>query len=68
MLPSFGEHAQLIMGISSDFVQPDAPQALLGSRQRVHDIFRKKRRLSLEHVRALHNKLLSPADVLIQAY
>jgi antitoxin component HigA of HigAB toxin-antitoxin module len=27
-----------------------------------------KRRLSLEHVRALHDKLLIPADVLIQAY
>ncbi|UUZ66056.1 mandelate racemase/muconate lactonizing enzyme family protein [Polaromonas sp. P1-6] len=26
MLTSFGEHAQLIMGNSSDFVQPDAPR------------------------------------------
>ena len=43
-------------------------QAVLGSRQRVHDILRKKRRLSLEHVRALHDKLLIPAEVLIQAY
>ena len=25
MLTSFGEHAQLIMGNASDFVQPDAP-------------------------------------------
>jgi HTH-type transcriptional regulator / antitoxin HigA len=43
-------------------------QLVLGSRQRVHDILRKKRRLSLEHVRALHDKLLIPAEVLIQAY
>jgi HTH-type transcriptional regulator / antitoxin HigA len=43
-------------------------QQVLGSRQRVHDILRKKRRLSLEHVRALHDKLLIPAEVLIQAY
>ena len=40
---------------------------VLGSRQRVHDILHKKRRLSLEHVRALHDKLLIPADVLISA-
>ena len=26
MLTSFGEHAQLIMGNASDFVQPDAPR------------------------------------------
>ena len=43
-------------------------QEVLGSRQRVHDILRKKRRLSLEHVRALHDKLLIPANVMIQAY
>jgi HTH-type transcriptional regulator / antitoxin HigA len=43
-------------------------QQVLGSRQRVHDILHKKRRLSLEHVRALHDKLAIPADVLIQAY
>lgn len=41
---------------------------VLGSRQRVHDILHKKRKLSLDHVRALHDKLLIPADVLIQAY
>ena len=41
---------------------------VLGSRQRVHDILQRKRKLSLEHVRALHDKLLIPADVLIQAY
>ena len=41
---------------------------VLGSRQRVHDILQKKRKLSLEHVRALHDKLLIPAGVLIQAY
>ena len=41
---------------------------VLGSRQRVHDFLQRKRKLSLEHVRALHDKLLIPADVLIQAY
>ena len=43
-------------------------QRVLGSRQRVHDILRRKRRLSLEHVRALHEALGVPAEVLIQAY
>jgi len=43
-------------------------QRVLGSRQRVHDIFHRKRRLSLEHVRALHAELGIPADVLIQVY
>jgi HTH-type transcriptional regulator / antitoxin HigA len=49
-------------------LSPADLQQVLGSRQRVHDILRKKRRLSLEHVRALHDKLMIPADVLIQAY
>lgn len=43
-------------------------QRVLGSRQRVHDIMRKKRRLSLEHVRALHEHLGLSAEVLIRAY
>jgi HTH-type transcriptional regulator / antitoxin HigA len=43
-------------------------QKILGSRQRVHDILRRKRRLSLEHVRALHEQLGVPAEVLIRAY
>ena len=43
-------------------------QRMLGSRQRVHDIMRRKRRLSLEHVRALNKELGVPAQVLIQAY
>jgi len=41
---------------------------ILGSRQRVHDILHRKRRLSLEHVRALHEQLGVPAEVLIRAY
>ena len=41
---------------------------ILGSRQRVHEILQRKRKLSLAHVRALHDKLLIPANVLIQAY
>ena len=43
-------------------------QRMLGSRQRVHDILRRKRRLSLEQVRVLREELGVPADVLIQAY
>ena len=43
-------------------------QQILGSRQRVHDVLRRKRRLSLEHVRALHEQLGVPAEVLIRAY
>ena len=43
-------------------------QAIFGSRQRVHDVLRRKRRLSMEQVRALHEKLAIPAEVLIQAY
>lgn len=43
-------------------------QKILGSRQRVHELLNKKRRLSLEHVRALHEKLGVPAEVLIQEY
>lgn len=43
-------------------------QRILGSRQRVHDILHKKRRLSLEHVRALHEQLGVPAEVLIRTY
>jgi HTH-type transcriptional regulator/antitoxin HigA len=43
-------------------------QEILGSRQRVHDILHRKRRLSLEHMRALHERLGLPAEVLIRAY
>lgn len=41
---------------------------ILGSRQRVHDILQRKRRLSLEHVRALSKHLGLSAEVLIQSY
>ena len=55
--------------VSNFFDQPPADmREVLGSRQRVHDILQKKRKLSLEHVRALHDKLLIPADVLIEAF
>lgn len=37
-------------------------------RQRVHDILQRKRRLSMEQIRALHEKLAIPAEVLIQPY
>jgi HTH-type transcriptional regulator / antitoxin HigA len=41
---------------------------ILGSRQRVHDILKRKRRPSLAHVRELHEKFSIPAEVLIAAY
>ncbi len=60
--------AAIEFAIEQRGLSPADLQQVLGSRQRVHDILRKKRRLSLEHVRALHDKLLIPAEVLIQAY
>lgn len=60
--------AAIEFAIEQRGLSPADMQQVLGSRQRVHDILRKKRRLSLDHVRALHAKLLIPADVLIQAY
>ena len=47
---------------------PRELQAILGSRQRVHDVLHRKRRLSMGQIRALHEKLAIPAEVLIQAY
>ena len=47
---------------------PGEVHAIFGSRQRVHDILRRKRRLSMEQVRALHEKLSIPAEVLIRPY
>jgi HTH-type transcriptional regulator / antitoxin HigA len=60
--------AAIEFAIEQRGLSPADLQQVLGSRQRVHDILRRKRRLSLDHVRALHAKLLIPADVLIQAY
>ena len=41
---------------------------LLGSRQRAHDVMRKKRRLTLPQIRSLNEKLKVPAEVLIRDY
>ena len=41
---------------------------LLGSRQRAHDVMRKKRRLTLPQIRLLNEKLKVPAEVLIRDY
>jgi HTH-type transcriptional regulator / antitoxin HigA len=60
--------AAIEFAIEQRSLSPADLRDVLGSRQRVHEILQKKRRLSLEHVRALHDKLLIPADVLIQAY
>ena len=60
--------AAIEFAIEQRGLSPADLREVLGSRQRVHEILQRKRRLSLEHVRALHDKLLIPADVLIQAY
>lgn len=41
---------------------------VLGSRQRAHDVMRKKRRLTLLQIRSLNEKLNVPAEVLIRDY
>ena len=41
---------------------------VLGSRQRTHDVLRKKRRLTLTQIRSLTEKLKVPAEVLIRDY
>ncbi len=41
---------------------------VLGSRQRVHDVLHKKRRLTLQQIRSLTAKLHVPAEVLIRDY
>ena len=41
---------------------------VLGSRQRTHDLLRKKRRLTLAQIRSLTEKLKVPAEVLIRDY
>ena len=43
-------------------------QGVLGSRQRTHDVPRKKRRLTLPQIRSLHEKLKVPAEILIRDY
>ncbi len=43
-------------------------QNVLGSGQRVHDILRKKRRLTLAQIRTLNQKFRVPAEVLIRDY
>jgi len=41
---------------------------ILGYKSRVSDIFHKTRKLNLEMIRNLHNKLHIPLETLIQAY
>ena len=60
--------AAIEFAIEQRGLSPADLRDVLGSRQRVHEILQRKRRLSLKHVRALHDKLLIPSDVLIQAY
>ena len=60
--------AAIEFAIEQRGLTPRELRAIFGSRQRVHDVLRRKRRLSMEQVRALHEKLAIPAEVLIQAY
>lgn len=60
--------AAIEFAIEQRRLTPSELQAIFGSRQRVHDVLRRKRRLSMEQIRALHEKLSIPAEVLIQAY
>ena len=41
---------------------------VLGSRQRTHDVLRKKRRLTLAQIRSLTEALKLPAEILIRDY
>jgi len=43
-------------------------ERLIGSRARVAEILNRRRRLSLEMIRRLHNELGIPAEILIQPY
>ena len=49
-------------------MRPADLQQVLGSRQRTHDVMRKKRRLTLQQIRSLNEKLNVPAEVLIRDY
>ena len=49
-------------------MQPADLQKVLGSRQRTHDVMRKKRRLTLQQICSLNEKLNVPAEVLIRDY
>ena len=60
--------AAIEFAIEQRGLTPGQVQTIFGSRQRAHEILRRKRRLSMEQVRALHEKLAIPAEVLIQAY
>lgn len=60
--------AAIEFAIEQRGLTPRELQAIFGSRQRVHEVLRRKRRLSMQQARALHEKLGIPADVLIQAY
>ena len=49
-------------------LDPASLHALLGSRQRAHEVLQKKRRLTLRQIRDLHRQLGISAEVLIQDY
>jgi HTH-type transcriptional regulator/antitoxin HigA len=60
--------AAIEFAIEQRGLTPRDLQAIFGARQRVHEVLRRKRRLSMEQARALHEQLAIPAEVLIQAY
>ncbi len=67
-LPSPDPVAAIRFAIEQRGFGPAELNALLGSRQRAHEILNRKRRLTLSQIRELHDKLGIPADVLIQDY
>jgi HTH-type transcriptional regulator/antitoxin HigA len=60
--------AAIEFAIEQRGLTPGEVRTIFGSRQRAHEILRPKRRLSMEQVRVLHEKLAIPPAVLIQAY
>lgn len=67
-LPSPDPVAAIRFAIEQRGFGPAELHALLGSRQRAHEVLSRKRRLTLSQIRELHEKLGIPADVLIQEY
>jgi len=68
VVPAPDPVAAIEFAIEQRGLKPRELQAIFGSRQRVHDVLHRKRGLSMGQVRALHEKLAIPAEVLIQAY
>jgi HTH-type transcriptional regulator/antitoxin HigA len=67
-LPSPDPVAAIAFAVEQRGLAATELQSVLGSRQRVHDILRRKRRLTLTQIRNLNQKFRVPAEVLIRDY